>query len=141
MIVQEGLSEAVQWLKQLDSETREYFEGAGFFSPPWSRALRNLTKGEWQMIKEIILKHEFPCVLHAGGYGSFLAIHEHSGMPEIKPDALICIEWSQLPFGASADECYVLEQLSELTHRDRNTEILSWYGFEPLNKDVHHYAY
>lgn len=129
----EGLREAVEWLKKLSREVLIYRHLA-----------RPLTDEEWQKAQELIHEFELPCVLRLTGYGFDLVIYPHAEIKGQKPYEILSVDDSNFPFSSAKKgwdgQEETLQILSAITHTPRNTELLSWYGFEPL-RELDHYIY
>ena len=90
------------------------------------------------------MRYDFPCILSHCPYGFGLAIFGPHITPGITPDRLLFIENQQFPFKSAqegfAGQSLTLRELSRLTHRQRNKDLLVWSGFEALH-DPDYYAY
>jgi len=103
----------------------------------WTKS-RPLTEAEWEEVKDSIEKFHFPCSLHCTAYGFVFVVHNHEPIQDAHPDPLLCVEHGEFPFQSSKKgfdgQLETLGTLSSITHSPRNTEVLAWYGFDPLHE-------
>lgn len=131
----EGLAEAYGWLEQLDKEVRKVIKGSRFTS---SHPERNLMTEEWERVQQLIKEYELPCYLGPEPYGFSFVVFPHKEIKGQIPPFLVAIQDSQFPIPSATKgfdgQEETLRILSEFTHSPRNTELLEWYGFDPLDR-------
>lgn len=149
-VSEEEIRVAVLRLKELDGQIRKFFREyvhcnmAGGYWGTFSNPIRSLTEPEWEEIKLLVEEYEFPCRLGMTPYSFSLCICSHGEIEGENTETILYIECGQLPIKEARNgfsgQMAVLKQLSLLTHRPRNVEILEWYGFEPP-RDLSYYVY
>jgi hypothetical protein len=136
--------EAASWLKKLGKKIAQPRKD-GKTGKPFTTDTRSLTSEEFLKMAEVILLHEFPCTLNGNVYGFTFRVYGHSNIQGLHPEELLAISESQFPFPSAnqgfAGQPATVKQLTQFTHNPRNTELLAWYGFEPLYPDAERYCY
>lgn len=104
---------------------------------------RSLTAEEWEEIKLLIGKFNFPCNLAGAAYGFIFRVHDHAPLPGIT-DTLLWADDGEFPFSPGkgfGGQIETLRVLAPITHNPRNAEVLAWYGFNPLSSRLETYTY
>ncbi len=140
------IQDARRRLQQIDGLIRFYFPPRGRNDVGFNETRRSLTLGEWELVKGIILEHEFPCEVRGAMYGFSFSVRDRQDyLHGESGEVLLVIEHTQFPFPVTVDRVGghvgTLRALEPLVYRARNHELLDWYGLPPLEPDITRYAY
>jgi hypothetical protein len=94
---------------------------------------RALSEKDQEYVLDLIGQHVLPCSLRSGPYGELsFSVFNHSEMPDIPPERVISL--SEEHFGLKGTfETWMLvfNEMSKVTHSQRNREVLAYYQFNP----------
>lgn len=136
-----SLEQAAERLREINREIHMRVDGVLVGTP------RRLTDAEWLEVVELVVAHDFPCVLVAGGLGPELYIRMTGDTPEEGPDleCLLSLDHGKFPFPSArkgfAGQDETLDTIKPFVYRVRNQELLAWYGLRPLKDSIHDYSY
>lgn len=126
-------AEDVKRLREMDQaiwkRSKDRFGSTHAF-PKDSKAL---SKKEQEYVLGLIGKHVLPCSLRSGPYGELsFSVFDHSEMLDIPLDRVISLSEEHFGLkGTFKTWRAVFDEMSKVTHSQRNRDVLAFYGFHP----------